>query len=155
VDAAQENETEKVRMMMEAGVDVDSFSRGVYRAIDAATIMGHLDMVRLLLEAGSDVHATNVEGRTVLHHANDAGHGVELNRLLLDHGAEVNVQDKRGATPLHFAAQWADPEVLGLLLKRGADATARDADGLTPLDWSMRADSPEARKILEDHLSRR
>ena len=61
-----------------------------------------LDAVRLVLELGADVNATNDAGRTALHGAahirSDA-----IVQLLIDHGAQVNAEDLRGITPLMIA----------------------------------------------------
>lgn len=74
------------------------------------TILGGLDFgpeadaieaVKLCLERGGDVTATDDDGLTALHHAVPRGAGVV--RLLLDNGAVLDAKDKRGRTALDVA----------------------------------------------------
>ncbi len=60
-----------------------------------------IDAVRLCIERGADVNATDEDGLTALHHAVPRGAGVV--QLLVDHGASVETKDKRGRTPLDVA----------------------------------------------------
>lgn len=60
-------------------------------------------MLRLLIEEGADVNATDRYGRTALMHAAAAGH-LEAVELLLEHGAHVWPQDEKGKSALHHAA---------------------------------------------------
>jgi hypothetical protein len=57
--------------------------------------------VKLCLERGGDVMATDDDGLTALHHAVPRGAGVV--QLLVDHGAALDTKDKRGRTPLDVA----------------------------------------------------
>jgi uncharacterized protein len=74
------------------------------------TILGGLDFgpesdaieaVKLCLERGGDVAATDDDGLTALHHAIPRGAGVV--KLLLDNGAALDAKDKRGRTALDVA----------------------------------------------------
>jgi uncharacterized protein len=60
-----------------------------------------IDAVRLCIEHGADVNATDEDGLTAVHHAVPRGAGVV--QLLVDHGASVETKDKRGRTPLDVA----------------------------------------------------
>jgi ankyrin repeat protein len=60
---------------------------------------GHDATVRLLLEKGRTVDATDEDGKTALHLAAEKGHEATV-RLLLEKGAAVDATDKYGWTPL-------------------------------------------------------
>jgi len=60
-----------------------------------------IEAVKLCLERGGDVMATDDDGLTALHHAVPRGAGVV--QLLVDHGAALDTKDKRGRTPLDVA----------------------------------------------------
>ena len=114
--------------------------------------------VRLLLQAGADVHAVVPEtGETALHSAlAGAGENVsaadrhDVVRLLIQHGADPNRRTipgqpslafwrdvrTRGETPLHRAAAYAPEETVEFLLDAGADKTIRDANGDSPQSWA-------------------
>ena len=94
---------------------------------------GHLEVVRLLLEAGADKDAANTDGSTALFFAAQNGH-LEVVRLLLEAGADKDAADTDGWTALHIAAQEGHLEVVRLLLEAGIDTdAAEDTDGWTAL----------------------
>ena len=100
-------------------------------ALFQAASRGHLEVCRLLLDAGADLEAVDDAGLRPLHSAAEAGH-VQLVRLLLDAGAELEAEDEGGDRPLHEAVFNNHVEVVGLLLAAGADGTAENHDGEEP-----------------------
>jgi ankyrin repeat protein len=61
-----------------------------------------LDAVRLCLELGADVNATNSMGLTALLGAANRGSN-DIIELLVDHGARLDIKDREGRTPLRWA----------------------------------------------------
>ena len=94
-----------------------------------ASVHGHFDVVRMLLEHGADPNCPLKTGfgSTPLIGASEKGN-LEVARLLLDKGATVDLARLSGATPCYIAAQNGHKEVLNLLLAMGADV-----NGATPL----------------------
>ena len=98
---------------------------------------GHLEVVRLLLEAGAqtDAHAANRNGATALMIAAENGH-LDVMQLLLKAGADKDSATAGGATALMLAAQNGHSEVVRVLLEAGADkeaATTAEPAGQTAL----------------------
>ncbi|CAI6098822.1 unnamed protein product [Clonostachys chloroleuca] len=93
---------------------------------------GHLQVVRLLLEHGATVAATDRHQRTPLHFAAVLGN-IEMARLLLDKGADTTARDSSGCTPLLCSAKKNHSEVVGLLVGRGASVESADEAGVTSL----------------------
>lgn len=98
--------------------------------------------VRLLLDQGSPLEATDDRGLTALHWASCP----EVVQMLIEAGANVNASSSDGLTPLHLAVQ---APVVKLLIGAGAKADAVDRCGNQPLHlaaWfglrSWRASSP-------------
>ena len=83
--------------------------------------------VKLLVEAGADIHATeNYKGATPLHFAAGwMGHAA-LVTALLDAGANANIRDNWTWTPLHCACfkHFSDVETVFRLINAGASAAA-------------------------------
>jgi ankyrin repeat protein len=104
--------------------------------LDASAI-GHVVMVKNLLETGSDISTTDQDLLTPLHLASHNGH-LSLVELLLVQGAKLHGVDKWKNTPLHSAAECGRTEVACLLLDRGANATLANNDMNTPLHIAAR-----------------
>lgn len=78
-----------------------------HRALALAAQLGHVEIVRLLLDAGEDPNRYNPAGLhahgTPLHHAAGGGH-LDVVRLLVERGARLDLEDKLWrATPLGWA----------------------------------------------------
>jgi ankyrin repeat protein len=110
-----------------------------------------LPALRLLVDAGLDVHEPGPFGNTLLRNA-ATQESPDALRALLDAGADPNHRtfyrspvDKRfesGFTPLLYART---AEVVSLLLERGADANAASDFGTTAL---MRAETEQIARLL-------
>jgi ankyrin repeat protein len=90
-------------------------------------------VVKLLLEEGAGVKASDSDGKTPLDAAAQNAHA-KVVKLLLEQGAGVKASDSDEKTPLDPAAQNAHAKVVKLLLEQGAGVKASDSDGKTPLD---------------------
>jgi ankyrin repeat protein len=55
-----------------------------------------------LIQAGADIDAPGLEGKTALHYAAEDGRVVGI-RILLAHGTRGNIRDRKGRTPLDVA----------------------------------------------------
>ena len=73
-------------------------------------------------EAGADLEARNLLGRTPLHSAADGDYPAIV-AALLEAGAEVNPTDRFGRTPLDRARH---PDIIALLLEAGGVCAKSD-----------------------------
>ena len=79
-------------------------------------------MIELLLDAGADTEAKDLEfGQTSLIWATRKGHA-EVVKQLLEAGADIEAKDRDGRTSLSWAARKRRDEVVKLLLEAGADS---------------------------------
>ncbi|KJR89285.1 ankyrin repeat-containing protein [Sporothrix schenckii 1099-18] len=76
-------------------------------------------IVRLLLNAGADVHATDWQGESALMYAAAAGHP-GIADVLLQAGADANSVGTYGHTALLFAVERGDAAIVQRLVKAGA-----------------------------------
>ena len=101
-------------------------------------------MMRLLIEHGADVNATNDDGITALMWA--AGDAEKV-RLLLEKGAKANARSALRRTPLLIAATYAgNAEVVELLVKGGEGVKDQDVFHETALTSASSAATPRSRK---------
>jgi ankyrin repeat protein len=100
-----------------------------HRALALAAQLGHVEIVRLLLDAGEDPNRYNPEGNhghsTPLHQAALAGHEPVV-RMLIERGARLDIRDTVWhGTPLGWALHGGKPQQLAIaayLRDHGASA---------------------------------
>ena len=79
--------------------------------------------VRILIDAGADIHARNDEGMMPIHCAVrlSVSDNPEVTATLLKAGADANAETEKGLTPLLMACMGNFASVVDLLLQAGAD----------------------------------
>jgi ankyrin repeat protein len=105
-------------------------------ALQAAACLHNSDCVKVLIDAGGDVHGVDSNGFTALHWAAsfDSGDVTTLD-LLLSAGCPLNAVTSESTgnhTPLHFAARFGALRNVEFLLEcEGIDVTVKNRLGLT------------------------
>ena len=87
------------------------------KAIRLASENGHLEVVKLLIGAGADVTANDNEA---IRWVSYNGH-IEIVKLLIDAGADVTANDNEA---IRWASRYGHIEIVKLLIGTGADVTA-------------------------------
>ncbi|XP_049880626.1 protein fem-1 homolog A isoform X3 [Pectinophora gossypiella] len=116
--AAVAGRLEVLRVLADAGADVDAGSDSGSTPVRSACFMTHEDVVRFLVARGADIHRPNHNGGTCLINSVQS---VRLCTFLLQHGAAVDARDMQLKTALHYAIQEHRVETARLLLEAGAD----------------------------------
>lgn len=100
-----------------------------------------------LISSGEDIHASDKNGVTALHHAVRFRNPIAV-RTLIEHGANVNQVCRRtGSTPLHRAVTTTGApgtagrreeilEIIRLLIAAGADPSITNKSGRKPADYT-------------------
>ncbi len=96
---------------------------------------GNLECVKVLLDAGANVHLLSLHGCTVLHYAAANGHDSVVTYLVTKTSISLETKDyKRGRTALHYAVAKSHHKSILALVKAGCDINAKDLKGRTPMD---------------------
>ncbi len=128
-----------------------SYSSDGFSALGLAVYFGHLEIARMLVNAGGDVNAPSRNAFRVapLHSAVESGK-LELLELLLAHGAAPDCTEFLEATPLHSAAARGSREMARKLLAAGANPALRTKDGKTAADLAREHGHQELAAELEE-----
>ncbi|CAK9051210.1 unnamed protein product [Durusdinium trenchii] len=147
--AAARGYLEVVRLLLEAGADVNAEDQDGSTALMIAAHNRHLEVVRVLLEAGADKNAARQDGATALFAAAFSGQ-LEVVRMLIEAAADKNAATAEGGTALMTAAFHGHFEVAQLLLDAGADKNAAMQDGSTALMFAAGSGHLEVVQVLLD-----
>ncbi len=101
-----------VRILLRAGVDPDW--GGAVTPLEAATLEGHVEVAKALIDAYADVNRPVADGFTPLITAAATGN-LEMVETLLDAGAAVSVVDDEGESALSVAEKRGHDEVVKAL----------------------------------------
>ena len=152
-----------LRLLLEAGADVQSIGVDTRTALHHAVERGRYTYAELLLDSGADVNAADADGNTAL--VLGAGRR-DVKKLLKERGA-VELEGERhtaviaigGATrtrshsgeqALRSAASDGDIEAVRAFVAAGADVNAASSHGVTALRMALLAGHEDAVRVLLD-----
>ena len=146
--AAQMGNIDKVKALLDQGIDVDIKDKAGMTPLLLAISNKHNEVAKFLIERGADVNAGNRQGIVPLYRAL-WNQDLEMVKLLLANGANVNAQHAQtGYTPLHWAAMMDNKEIVELVLAAGGNVNAKSNSGETPLDVAAYGVSADIGKLV-------
>jgi ankyrin repeat protein len=114
-----------------------------------AAANGHLDIVRLLLQAGADVKAKDDQsGDTALIAAAGGGHS-DLIKPLVAAGADVEARNAMGDTALTLAVELNKPDTVQALIDAGANVNDGFSTPDGPTVLSIYQDQPKHAAVTQ------
>ena len=117
-------------------------------SLQEAAAIGNIDLVRFLIENGTDVNVLDDSFfKTALHRAAISGHR-NVAELLLAKGADVDARSSAISTPLHYAVEQGHKEITELLIAKGADVNAKKSADDTPLHSAVRGGYKDIIELL-------
>lgn len=111
-----------------------------------------IDIIKQLIELGSDINHQDSEKYSCLHFA-ARGHHIDILRCLLNAGAEVDPVDVYGNTPLCRAVLTSSGnyQTVEELLSFGADAHKQNLSGISPIKLAETMGNTELLLKLKRH----
>ena len=110
-------------------IEYGTDARALNSALYEAVDCHQVEMAAFLLDNGADFNDSSTQCSSWIYACRYGS--VDMVRLFLDRGADPNTVDERGKSPLRSALK--DPQLLSILLERGADPNTHFADGSTAL----------------------
>ena len=138
VAATKSGDVAQVAHLLSQGIKVDYKEIGEDASpLGHAALAGHLEVCKLLLEAGANVLEVDDCYFTPLHNAMSKNHE-DIVQLLLQPSADAISDD--GSTILHWmAAAEASVEQLQRVLDAGCDPTIKDDEDRLAWEWAAEA----------------
>jgi len=119
-------------------------------AIERSRTREAVQIIQLLLAAGSDPNGRDWTGKTALFYGFSQPKLIEL---FLANGADINAHDKSGDTPLIRSAFMED--TVRILLEHGADPIIKNLKGETALDLAKRYSCAECVALIQSAIDKR
>ncbi len=149
LSAIKSNDLPKIRILLDSGQDVNGELDDEKRsALLLGSFYGDPELIKLLIEKGADVNATDKYGRTALHFAARAGKCENIG-VLVTSGAQLErTEIKNYYTPLMEAAWAGKSQAAGCLAQVGSGIDSQDGFGFTALMHAVWSRDAATVKIL-------
>ena len=123
--------TDLCRLMLELGSDIEVTNARGGAALSAGVAgKNGCEHVAVLLDAGANLEAANIDGFTALHASAEVD-DAEVAKLLIERGANIEARTNAGYCPIHIAAGLGHRSAAEALVVCGADPKMT-ANGQTP-----------------------
>ena len=107
-------------LLTDESIDLEYKSKQGRTPLYVASSLGYIDVVKALLEKGSNVNTQDKNGMSPIHSAAYNGDADIIDVLIAAPGISVNKTTNDGRTPLHFAANYNKLDAVKALLKHPA-----------------------------------
>ena len=118
-------------------------------ALHAAIAKNDSELVRIIVDGGTDVDARNSFGDPALHEAIAEGDR-EIVKILVEAGADVDAKNTFGDPALHRAIREGDADMVRILVEAGANVNITNAFGDSALSRAVHEGNKEMAQILAD-----
>ncbi len=148
--AAKADEVELVKVMLNAGVDIDARANDLAKNVTPlfeATAAGHTRMIEFLLKNGAIPDLATSDGLTPVMRAAQDGN-ISALQVLCRNKADLDLQLPNGYTSLMLAIQHRHSRCIQELLENGADPDILNADGRSALWLSIKEDESDVVEML-------
>jgi len=131
-DAATVGRTNEVIRLLKKGINPESRDKNGYTALMRASIHGHFDIAKLMLENGAKAKQVGGDfNKSALMYAASFGH-TDIVELLIKYNADINLQASDGHNAIYLASEMYK-DTVKILLENGADPNLQTNYGATAL----------------------
>lgn len=155
--AALLGDKEMVKFFIQKGANVNSGSKAplILNAMQGYSDCGYSrdekvqissDIAQILIDAGADINAQDVRGRTALHYVSDEQYcriGIGPIPIGSRYDREMGAHGEPAMPPMQY-----HDRILEVLLQAGANVNNKDKDGNTPAILAVKGQNPEAFRQL-------
>jgi ankyrin repeat protein len=141
------NEELVKELLLKKEIDVNEQAEGGWTALLYAAAQGYPQILRLLLDAGTNPDIGNLLGRTPLIFGAHYGN-LEVCKILLEYGANIDAQDGEGLTALMIATRLCLIDAVEIFLKAGANINIKDRNSMTALDHAKKCKQGKIVKLI-------
>ena len=135
--AAQYSSSSIVKVIVEAGADVNCHDDDGDTPLHYAAEHNDISVVKMLVDSGADVKATDKNKHTPLLIAAKHSASASVIALLIEIGANIGARDDHERTPLHLAAEH-NPSMVATLITHKANVQLVDNIGGSALHRAAR-----------------
>lgn len=119
INAVKERSTKCVKLLIDAGIDINKKNRNEITALYEATISGYKNIVKLLVENGAKLDIIDdIYKRSLLHEA-VRFKSIDIVNILIDANINLDTRDCEGKSALHFAASNGHFKIAQQLINAG------------------------------------
>lgn len=123
-DYIRNNDINSIKEYIRLGIDVKAINKKFGKPIVYATEENKTDIVKLLLDAGTNFYGINDIDEALLV-ASEKGNA-QIVELLLQADANINIKDSYQQTPLIYAANYGHIEIVKMLINHGLNVNDQD-----------------------------
>lgn len=110
--------------------------------------MGHISIVKLLLEEGVDPNIQDKDGKPIVLSMSRKGN-TEMIKLFISYSGNVHLSDNSHKNALHYSAFYGHFETTRFLVSIGVNFKAENENGKTPLQI---AEDQNADQLIIEYL---
>lgn len=147
--AAQNGHTHIVEILLDFGLDVNSWSYGKISALSLSTRLGYVKMFTLLLDRGANPNTRDIYGNTPLSIAIKHGQA-KMVHLLIKQGVNLQTLCDSSQSALHLAVKEGTFRIVKSIIDGGADINFKDRYNSTALHIAAKKRNLKIYNLLVD-----
>ena len=140
------------RLLATRKFDINQRDANGHDALTQAVIGGHVEIARMLIDAGAQTATRTDEGNSLLMLAVSAQQ-LKMAAFLLTRNADINARNNSGDTALILAAANGQMRIAEMLMDGGADPKIRNNDELNAFQIAGNSGNEQIAKMIHDRSS--